>query len=150
LSTILVAIDGSDESREVVSHAIKLAKQLSARILLLHVIPKLTAPPGFASYVKGERIEMAPEAAYGKMVGEEILRKFGEEIQKAGVSLEKLVEFGDPADVITGTAESRNVSYVVVGIVGLRGIRKIAGLGSVARRVIENSVIPVITVPHKS
>jgi nucleotide-binding universal stress UspA family protein len=35
----------------------------------------------------------------------------------------------------------------VVGVVGLRGIRRVMALGSVARRVIENAKTPVVVVP---
>jgi nucleotide-binding universal stress UspA family protein len=144
---VLVAVDGSPHSHKVVEAGVKLAKGLGAKILLVHVVHKLEAPEEFAQYVKAERLNVDPDFYYRRLVGEAILDKLAGEVADAGVGVEKILEFGDPADKILEVADARKPAYIVVGIIGLRGLRKVAALGSVARRVIENSKVPVITVP---
>ncbi len=144
---ILVAVDGSPHSHKVLETGVKLAKSLGAKIFLVHVVHKLETPEEFNQYVKTERLDVDPEFYYRRLVGETILEKLGAKVLQEGVQLEKVLEFGDPADKILEVAEAKKPAYIVVGIVGLRGLRKVAALGSVARRVIENSKAPVITVP---
>ena len=144
---ILVAVDGSPHSHKVLDCSIKLAKGLGGKILLVHVVHKLEAPEEFAQYVKAERLDVDPDFYYRRLVGEKILDKLAGEVADAGVEVEKILEFGDPPDKILEVAEARKPAYIVVGIIGLRGLRKVAAMGSVARRVIENSKGPVIAVP---
>jgi nucleotide-binding universal stress UspA family protein len=80
-------------------------------------------------------------------VGEEILEKLGAKIVSEDVEVEKLLEFGDPAERILEVSENLNPEFIVLGIIGLRGVRRIVALGSVARRVIENAKHPVVVVP---
>lgn len=147
VSSILVAVDGSPHSHKVADVAIELAKKTGAKILLTHVVHRLEAPEEFAQYVKTERVDADPDFYYRRLVGETILEKIGAKVVSAGVDLERILEFGDPADKILEVAEIRKPSYIVVGIVGLRGLRRVAALGSVARRVIENAKVPVVSVP---
>jgi len=144
---ILAAVDGSQHSYRVLEEAAKLAKLTGSKVLLLYVVEKIEAPPEFAQYVKIERIETDPDLYYRERVGKAVLEKMGKILNEKGVEYESLLEFGNPADKILETADARKPDYVVVGMVGLRGIRRVMALGSVARRVIENSKTPVLTVP---
>ena len=51
---------------------------------------------------------------------------------------------GYPSDVILSEAAKNNVNLIIMGTAGLRGISKIKALGSVARRVSEQAVCPVL------
>jgi nucleotide-binding universal stress UspA family protein len=144
---ILAAVDGSQHSYRVIEEVAKLAKSTGSKVLLLYVVEKLEAPPEFAQYVKIERIEADPDLYYRERVGKVVLEKLGNVLKEKGVEHEPLLEFGNPADRIQETADARKPSYIVVGVVGLRGIRRVMALGSVARRVIENAKTPVVVVP---
>ncbi|MEM1944568.1 MAG: universal stress protein [Nitrososphaerota archaeon] len=144
---ILVAVDGSPHSYRVVETAVELAKRSGAKILLAHVVQKLDTPEEFAQFVKAERVDADPDLYYRRLVGETILEKLGAKVYSARLEMEKILEFGDPSDKILEIADARNPSLIVLGIVGLRGLRRVAALGSVARRVIENAKVPVVVVP---
>ena len=143
----MVAVDGSSHSHKVLDSAIKLAKRFNAKIFLMHVVQKIEAPEEFAQYVKTERIDTDPDFYYRRLVGEMILEKLGGKVFSEGLEMEKLLEFGDPAERILEVSENLKPEFIVLGIIGLRGVRRVAALGSVARRVIENSRFPVVAVP---
>ncbi len=148
MSSILVAIDGSAHSYKVVDEAIALAKEIGAKIILMHVIPRIEVPTEFLEFMKTERIEVSPEYLYSTKVGEEILQRFGERVAASGVEYDTIVEVGDVAERVIAIAEARKPRYIVIGLTGLHGIRRAATLGSIARRIIEGARIPVIVVPH--
>jgi len=142
-----VAVDGSEHSHRVLDSAIKLAKRFKAKVFLIHVVSRIEVPEEFARYVKTERIDVDPEFYYRKLVGEAILEKLGAKIVAEGLEVEKLLDFGDPADKILEAAEKIQPDFIVLGIVGMRGIRRVMAIGSVARRVVENAKVPVVVVP---
>jgi nucleotide-binding universal stress UspA family protein len=143
---ILVAVDGSKHSERIVDFAASLAKPLSAKILLIYVMPSSDIPEDYLDYAKREAIS-SPVASYLRTVAEEIIAKLGERIKERGVEYEGVYHLGNPAEKIIEAAESKKVGLVVVGVRGLHSVDRIRALGSVSRRVIENSGIPVLTVP---
>jgi nucleotide-binding universal stress UspA family protein len=143
---ILVAVDGSKHSERIVDFAAELAKSLSARILLIFVMPSSDVPEDYLDYAKRESMA-SPIASYLQTVAGQIIAKLGERIARQGVEYEGVYHLGNPAEKIVGTAESRKVALVVVGVRGLHSVDRIRALGSVSRRVIENSEVPVLTVP---
>jgi len=147
MEEILVAIDGSEHSSKVVEEAIKLAKETKAKIALMHVVPRVTPPEEFVQYVKAEHVDADPVAHYWERIGEEILTRYGRRIASAGIEHEEVLKVGDASDRILDVVKARKPSYVVIGIVGLRGVRKVLAIGSVARRVMESSPHPVLAVP---
>lgn len=60
MSEVVVAIDGSEHSYPVVDAAVKLARQTGSRIVLVHVIPRLSVPEEFMEFVKTEKIREPP------------------------------------------------------------------------------------------
>jgi len=144
---ILVAIDGSEHSGKVVEEAVKLAKETHAKILLMHVVPRVIPPEEFFSYVEKERVDVDPVNKYWEHIGEEILDRFGRQIAPSGVQHEEILKLGDASGRILDVVKARKPTYVVVGLVGLHGLKRVAALGSVARRVIDNSPCPVLVVP---
>jgi nucleotide-binding universal stress UspA family protein len=56
------------------------------------------------------------------------------------------VVIGRTADKITEFVREHDIDLVVMGTTSLKGISKIAAIGSVARKVSETSVCPVILV----
>ena len=144
---ILVAIDGSEHSGKVVDEAVKLAKETHAKILLMHVVPRVIPPEEFFSYVEKERVDVDPVNKYWEHIGEEILDRFGRQIAPSGVQHEEILKLGDASGRILDVVKARKPTYVVVGLVGLHGLKRVAALGSVARRVIDNSPCPVLVVP---
>ncbi|MDJ0269152.1 MAG: universal stress protein [Aigarchaeota archaeon] len=94
MSSILMAIDGSPHSYKVVDEAVALAKEIGAKIILVHVIPRIEVPTEFLEFMKTERIEVSPEYLYSTKVVEEILQRFGERVAGSGVEYDTIVEVG--------------------------------------------------------
>lgn len=65
--------------------------------------------------------------------------------KKEGVSTERWIVEGNPAEEIVRLAEEQSVDLIVMGTLGSSGIERFL-LGSVADKVIRSSRIPVLTV----
>lgn len=144
MKRILVAIDGSKASKQVVDYAVTLAKSMSAGIALLYVVPELGVPRDYLQYAKEERVDTA---GYYDEVGRRIVEDFEKTISASGVDCEAAYEIGPPFQKILAKIEESKVSLVVLGLRGLHGLGRVRGLGSTARRVMENSTVPVVVVP---
>jgi nucleotide-binding universal stress UspA family protein len=144
MDTIVVAVDGSRHSEKVVDYAISLAKAIPAKILLVNVPPDFTIPEGYKQYVKNEGVD---PATYFEGVAEGILQSLSDRISRQKVPFETASGTGNVSKFVLDTAESRSASMIVVGLYGLHRVGKVRALGSNARRIIENSAIPVVSVP---
>lgn len=151
-----MAIDGSKHSERVVDSAAELAKTLSAKIILLDVIPEVPIAEENSWEVldepgrrpEGKKVaKPGGEGDYYERVAARVISEMKGRISMAGVEVEGIYEVGNPAASILDTAKERKVSLIVVGVHGLHYLDRIAGLGSTSRRVIENSTVPVVAVP---
>ncbi len=109
-------------------------------------MPELSIPEDYRKYAAEEKLP-SPESSYLKLVAERILGDLGVRIKRKGVEYEEVYIAGNPAEAILHAVERRRADMIVVGVRGLHGLGRIRALGSVARKVIENSPIPVIAVP---
>jgi nucleotide-binding universal stress UspA family protein len=75
-----------------------------------------------------------------------MLDKRKRKFEELNISVEIRSVIGYPSDVILGEAAKNNVNLIIMWTAGLRGISKIKALGSVARRVSEQAVCPVLLV----
>jgi nucleotide-binding universal stress UspA family protein len=143
MKEILVAIDGSEHSNKVVDYASELAENLSAKIVLLYVVPEVHVPEEYRTFAGLEKVD--PDSYFAK-VGEQVLDKLAKTIAK-NVPHEEISVVGHPGLKIDEIASLRKVSLIVVGLHGLHGLGRLRTLGSTARRVIEKSEVPVLVVP---
>jgi nucleotide-binding universal stress UspA family protein len=144
MKRILVAIDGSKASKQVVEYAIGLAKSMSVGISLFYAVPELGVPSDYKQYAK---IEMVDSAAYYDEVGKRIVDDFGGEVRASGVDCDASYEVGPAFEKILKAVEDSKADMVVMGLRGLHGLGRVRALGSTARRVMENSRVPVVVVP---
>lgn len=142
----IVPLDGSEISGKVVDYAASEAKTHGAKVVLMHVVPHLTLPPEFREYAARERLD-TPRLEYLHTIGREILSKFAQKLTDADVKNETLVESGHPPERILKVAELRNAALIIMGFVGFHGLDRIRALGSVSRKVMEESKRPVLIVP---
>jgi nucleotide-binding universal stress UspA family protein len=147
MNEILVAVDGSKHSFRIVDVACQIAKPLSAGIILVYVmhVPS-EEPEGVKTF---EKVEQFPDAYsdYLEGLGEEVTGKLSEVIQKAGIPVRAVTPTGNPANEILNVADIENPMLIIVGVKGLHGIARFRSIGSVARNIIENSRVPVVSVP---
>jgi nucleotide-binding universal stress UspA family protein len=147
MDQILVAVDGSKHSFDIVDKGCEQAKAFSCSILLVYVMKQyVDEPEGIVSYEKSEGYPDA-FADYLQQLGDQITGKLAEKIKESGIPFRVLTPSGNVADEILIVANQDKVRMIVIGVKGLHGLAKIRSLGSVARRVVENSECPVLIVP---
>jgi len=146
MKEILVAVDGSKQSDEIVGFASVLAKAMLARVVVAYVIPLPSIPDEYRK-LRGKG-RMSTEESENKVIAERIVSDMEEILNEKGVQHAGVCERGHPPSKILEIAESRKVDLIVMGVIGYHGLGgQTHALGSVSRRVIEGSSIPVVLVP---
>ena len=143
MTELLVCVDGSKKSKQVVDYSIDLAKKLSATIVLTYVASDEGVPEGYSEYSSIENVDLA---SYYEAIGEAVLKKSKEELEASGIPFKTLLDLGNPATRIIDLAKARNTDMIVIGMQGLHGFNRIRSLGSVSRRILENAPCPVVVV----
>lgn len=142
---ILLPTDGSKCAEKAAEHAISIANQYRAEIIVLNVI-------------ETHSLAGLPVEDFTRKVNE-IFRQEGidalERISKihkkmskecfTPVKLTMRTEEGHPADMILQVLEEEGIDLVVMGASGKHGIEKFL-LGSVAEKVVRHAKCPVLTV----
>jgi len=128
ISKILVAIDGSEDAKKALKHAVQLASKFKAGITLLNV-------------QQSKLFELKPSVT--KEVGERILSEAT--IEAKEVKFDKKLEFGNPAETIINVAEKGRYDLIVVGKRGLSTVKRFF-LGSVSDDVSHHAKCSVLIV----
>lgn len=145
---ILVPVDFSPCSRRALDVAVDLARELGAKIDLLHA---WTAPAYVSPYVAVQVSSEGPAKTLEDLAKEEAKKemdRFLEGLTPPGAEpLGIRIEFGFEPDVILAAAKSYDL--VVMGTHGRAGLAHLI-LGSVTERVLRRSTTPVLTVHDSS
>lgn len=137
---LLVPIDLSASAEQALDYAIGLARTLSARLTVLHVIQPVpmagvdmgvTLPETYLREVEAD-IQHSMEAALARVTA-------------AGLTGERVVLYGVPVQEIVETAKARQVDLIVMGTHGRTGLMHVL-LGSVAERVVRLAPCSVLVV----
>ena len=148
LRKILVAVDGSEASVKATDFALTIAKNNEAEAIFLHVIESAKAAKGLEKEVAPtQRLPEPAGKIYLESILQKVMKRYETLIQRGGVKHTEKVLVGQLADKIVETAKKLNVDMIVLGFVGLKGVRKVGVLGSVSRAVSEKSTVPVTKVP---
>ena len=134
--TVLVPVDGSDNSFRALSHALQYHE--GDDIIVLHVVNPLVGE-------YSEQTLGGTERKQSEVVVETVQDRF-ENANLQHTSFEVVVKEGAPQDVIVSYAEREDVDQIVMGTRGLAGVKRML-LGSVADGVIRRSSVPVNVVP---
>jgi len=133
LSKILVPTDFSEYSESAVDYACDLAMDSDKSRSQVHLIHVVSDSPG------GEMQEAKLRSRLEKL-GSSVDAKTELDVETA-----TRVIPGDPSHVITDYARDNAINMIVMGTHGRTGLSHLA-LGSVAERVVRNSVCPVLVV----
>jgi len=133
IKKILVALDGSENSKRAVDYAIKLGQELSADVMALHVVPA-------GKYFPEEKPGNATKHDYA------YLDNISEQSVSAGVDLETQIIRAESSviDEIAEYADKENIDLIVIGIRSVSEFRYM--LGSTATGVVVNAPCPVLVV----
>lgn len=143
---ILVGIDGSNTSALALQEAIKIAKEQSGRLRLVHVIDVFPFTTPDTGLIEDTQLEEALFKA-----GQDIIEAARDEVQKAGVGVETALPQNlnhEIGMVIVEEAKRWGADLIVVGTHGRRGIQHLV-LGSVAERVARAATCPLLLVPSR-
>ena len=138
---ILLPVDGSDLSLRAADAGIALARQLGARVHVLHVVVPLPAVPFLTEIVVINDAEYADSA---EEAGARYLAAVRERADAAGVPCQSSLESDPrPHHAIVEVARREGCDLIVMGSHGWRGLDRLL-LGSEAQRVILESELPVL------
>jgi len=141
---ILVAVDGSEPSRGALAEAIRLGRELSACLLLVHVINK---SPWISPEIDQTTLQHLIDDLRG--TGESILHEAKTAARGAGVEVDaRLIEAlgAEAGECVIQQAASWPADLIVCGTHGRRGLRRLL-MGSDAEYIVRHSAVPVLLVP---
>lgn len=142
LKRILVPIDFSDCSKKALQYALPLAKEHSAALTLLYVVPPAygVAEYGVVDYAHLESSMIES--------GKAELAKLVEEIVRGEVAAEALSRVGSPGLEIISAARDLPADLIIIGTHGRTGLKHVL-LGSVAEQVVQRAPCPVLVVRER-
>jgi nucleotide-binding universal stress UspA family protein len=138
VKTIVLGLDGSENSRHAIPIASELAKATGARIVVAHIEERIAA--------KGDMPTLRADE-------DEVVARISEEVDAmAADGIDAVLErstivLGGPAHAISEIADSVEADVIVTG---MRGHSAVPGLiiGSVTHRLLHISRRPVLAVPR--
>lgn len=145
MKTILVAVDLSPVSSQVVRTAAALAKPLDAKIILLHVVTPLISCVPIGSAMDVASIPMPLTACELQELHSE-LETLAAPARGHGLSVTCIVKEAPPTDEIKEQAVAHHADIIVVGSHGHGRLYHLFN-GSVVTRLLKEAELPVLVVP---
>ncbi len=136
---ILVPTDGSGGTDETLRHAADLAERHDATLHALYVVDKRV-------YFAAGDDNRADIEERLRREGEEAVAAVRESVEDEGLRVETNVREGYPDRDIVEFADEIDADVIVIGTHGRTGRDRLAHLGSVTERVVENAHRPVFVV----
>lgn len=136
---ILVALDGSELSEQVVQALEQIQVQPTAKIVIAHVIANLGNDPDVAADRPRAETELIPHHQLDRL---QVYQ------QTLPCKSELEIVTGDPAEEIVRLANIHHVDLIVIGSRGLTGVNRILK-GSVSSQVVEDAACSVMVVKPK-
>lgn len=138
IRTVLVGLDGSEESERAGAFAGRLAVSTGAAVVAAHATGLLDVWPDHPDH--------ACERNSHARVNDLMRTAWTESVRSLGVDPEIVCRDGSPAHVLLSLADELDADLIVVGTRGV-GAADPYGLGSVATRLTHESHRPVVVVP---
>lgn len=140
MKRIVVAVDFSSTTRDVIGHASTLAHKFGAELWIMHV-----APPDL-DYFKGMGRDERTSVAEGLHVEHRWLQDQARELRESGVNASGLLVRGTPVDAILDEATKLRADLIIMGSHGHTAMYR-ALVGSVSEGVLRATSVPVLIVP---
>ena len=136
--TIVVPVDFSKHTDEVLAMAIDLAKECKGRIHLLHVYELGTAATTYGVPFPPSVWTEIEAAAEGR------ISQLGKRLESAGIPFTQQTATAPVSDAIIEAASAHGADLIVMGTHGYSGLKHFC-LGSVAERTLRHAGCPVLT-----
>lgn len=149
IKKILVAVDGSDHAWKALDLAAEMAKQHSANLSILHVVPYQEVPDELRAFAKAEHVPLEEERFryhYGRTLGDKLTELAEARVRANGLTaVSAQTAEGKPADAILEVARREVADTIVLGSCGAGYISGVL-LGSVSHRVANLADVTCIVV----
>jgi nucleotide-binding universal stress UspA family protein len=143
-SSILAGTDGSATAGTAVSHAVALALELEARLLIVSAYEPVSEPRPAGAQAQVPRDFQWTVGPHADVV--ELLSQAQAQAERAGVQrVETFARQGDAADAILDVAEEQRADLIVIGNKGMTGAKRFL-LGSVPNKVSHHAPCSVLIV----
>lgn len=127
---ILNPTDGSASSERATAHAIYLAKETGAELLVLHVVE--TTIVWYTGTLYQQMVDRLRE------YGNEVLKNALERAKEEGVAARSMMMDGHSGTVIVRVAEREGADLIVMGALGRSMVEKVL-VGSISRYVVRHA-----------
>lgn len=138
---IVIATDGSENTRRAIEYGIKFAKFSGATVHALHVVDTSSLSQNWT--VGWETIYEILQNEGRRAISK--VKEYGE---TSGVDVKEVLLEGHPSSEIIDFAENNDIDLIVMGTLGKTGLDRFL-LGSVAEKVVRNSKVPVLVVRNE-
>jgi len=144
---ILVPVDFSPMSKEVLRAAIEIGKHRDAEVCALHVLRGSEHIAYYAGEFSGAAgMERADEES--RILAETQLKNMLNELA-AGPKVQARLVMGDPVNEIIQHAEAEDIDLIVMATRGRRGLSRLL-MGSVTEQVVRCAPCPVLSIRPKA
>jgi nucleotide-binding universal stress UspA family protein len=142
IRTILVPVDFSDCSLSGLRYAVRFAKEVRGRIIVLHVtdLGPVMMTTGYGEYNLPTYMQAARRRCDDEM------RNFLKRVNFAGVRVDRLLVAGYCPAAIYEAAAKQDVDLIIISTHGRTGLGR-ALIGSVAEGTVRHAACPVLVVP---
>lgn len=142
MKTIILPIDFSTTTDLLVEGAVKFAKEINAKINLIHVASNdagfIIGDAGFQYFPEVEKAEIKRELNE--------LNELETKIKNQGLEVSHILKQGVASDTILDYAKEVNANYIVMGSHGRSGLYDVF-IGSLTKELTKLSEIPVLVIP---
>ena len=137
--TIVVALDGSDGSKQAIPFARELASRDGSKLVIAHVEEDIVGKGGGPIHATEDEIQAEIRDLAKKLAGEGV---------QTSVEMTS-IRLGGPAHAIAEIADKANADLIVCGTRGHSAVTGVL-LGSVAQRLLHVAKQPVLVVPESA
>jgi len=147
---LLVAIDFSETTEDLVTHTRTLAGALGAKVFLLHVIapatPVLDMENDLETLLPEEVQPESPEGILPESRAHEQLHEIAETLESQGIEVSAHLAHNDEVKAIIDAADRFRAGMIILGSHGHGALYHLL-IGSVSEGVVRRAQCPVVIVP---
>jgi len=142
ITKILVAVDGSEPSKNALGQALEHSIKWNAELLIVTVVPPISS----VTYL-GQHEYITHYKEFLRESQKKVLDEVSSFVRNRcpDIKYETRLEEGRPSDVIVDIARNEDVDLIIMGSRGMGGIKGLV-LGSTSRSVVNSCTKPILIV----